>query len=167
MADDIHTRSHRKYIQRKIYLGKKKPLSSLNSGVLTLFSIPSQHLVHFQPPPSTKRSHLLPTTHTHPTTNCRATPLLRQVCGGCYSPGGGRPPTQCRGKSSSHGSQLLLYTCNACICVAMIAFFFSRLLSCLRSFFISPFIMWCFSSFQLYCELDVVELVPQSAAARA
>ena len=52
----------------------------------------SPHLAPVQPPPSPKRSHLVPTTHIHPTADYGATPLLRQVGGGCYSQGGVLPP---------------------------------------------------------------------------
>jgi hypothetical protein len=51
-----------------------------------------QHLAPLQPPPSSKRSHIVPTTHTHATDEYGATPLFRQVGGGCYSQGGVLPP---------------------------------------------------------------------------
>ena len=48
----------------------------------------SPHFAPSQPPTAPKRSHIVPTTHTHPTADYGATPLLMQVHGGCYSQGG-------------------------------------------------------------------------------
>jgi hypothetical protein len=50
-----------------------------------------QRLGHIQPPSGTNRYLIGPTSYTHPTDNYGATPLLRQVCGGCYIPGGVLP----------------------------------------------------------------------------
>ena len=48
----------------------------------------SPHFAPPQPPTTPKPSHIVPTTHTHPTADYGATPLLMQVGGGCYSQGG-------------------------------------------------------------------------------
>ena len=52
----------------------------------------SPHFAPPQPPTTPKPSHIVPITHTHPTADYGATPLLMQVGGGCYSQGGVCPP---------------------------------------------------------------------------
>ena len=51
----------------------------------------SPHVAPPQPPPAPKRSHIVPITHTHPIADYEATPLLREVGGGCHSQGGVLP----------------------------------------------------------------------------
>ena len=52
----------------------------------------SAHLAPLQSPPGPKRSHIVPTTHTHLTADYGATNLLRQVGGGRSGQAGGFPP---------------------------------------------------------------------------